>query len=286
MRGARRPPALDMRRRPRTVPRDRGESLRSRNYRCAMTSAYVGTQTIESASPAIGSNHPNRSTVTRYVARPSGEVHANTSRFCVAVSSSIGTASTSAASPADAGATRRNSSIATSRASLHHSSCPALTHRCKVSIFARSTRRRISTDRSPAPAIAPGAPTANTPGAMAGAGERSVDMSRRVDRAKIETLQRWVSAGHEEWCKDARLVAIDELRRVAPASAGDAADVEAVPMDEETATQNREVFAWTSPDGRATYRVTVERFGWLLPIAGEADSIVWVPTYAEVIAHR
>lgn len=135
-------------------------------------------------------------------------------------------------------------------------------------------------------ALLAGVLAVGAPGAMAGAGERSVDMSRRVDRAKIETLQRWVSAGHEEWCKDARLVAIDELRRVAPASAGDAADVEAVPMDEETATQNREVFAWTSPDGRATYRVTVERFGWLLPIAGEADSIVWVPTYAEVIAHR
>jgi hypothetical protein len=32
--------------------------------------------------------------------------------------------------------------------------------------------------------------------------------------------------------------------------------------------------------------VTVERFGWLLPIAGDANSIVWVPTHAEVIAHR
>ncbi len=37
---------------------------------------------------------------------------------------------------------------------------------------------------------------------------RVMDLSHGVDRAKVETLQRWVSAGHEEWCKDSRLVAM------------------------------------------------------------------------------
>ena len=116
--------------------------------------------------------------------------------------------------------------------------------------------------------------------------ERAIDVSRGVDRAKVETLQRWVSAGHEEWCKDARLVAMDELKRLAPAFAGSAGDLEALPLDTESADASFAVFVWSSPDGRATYRVTVERFGWLLPIAGHQDSIVWVPTHAEVIAHR
>ena len=111
-------------------------------------------------------------------------------------------------------------------------------------------------------------------------------MSRELDRAKIENLQRWVSSGHEEWCKDARLVAMDELRRLAPAFAGDSADPEALRLDTESESTQRVIFAWASPDGQATYRVTVERFGWLLPIAGEADSVVWVPTHAEIIAHR
>ena len=118
-----------------------------------------------------------------------------------------------------------------------------------------------------------------------GAGQ-PVDMSRGVDRAKVETLQRWVNAGHEEWCKDARLVAMDEMKRVAPAFAGGAGDLEALPLDAESAEAGREVFVWSSPDGRATYRVTVERFGWLLPIAGDASSIVWVPTHAEVLHHQ
>ena len=120
----------------------------------------------------------------------------------------------------------------------------------------------------------------------AAAGERRVDVRPELDRHKIENLQRWVSAGHEEWCKDARLVAMDELRRVAPAFAGNEADVEALPLDAEPSLENRAAFVWTSPDGKASYRVTVERFEWLLPIAGGADSIVWVPTHAEIIAQR
>jgi hypothetical protein len=116
--------------------------------------------------------------------------------------------------------------------------------------------------------------------------ERAVDETRPVDRAKIETLQRWVSAGHEEWCKDARLVAMDELRRVAPTFAGDAADLEAVPMDEDSIDGSKAEFSWSSPDGRATYRVKVEKFDWLLPIAGDEDAIVWVPTHVEVVSHR
>ena len=124
------------------------------------------------------------------------------------------------------------------------------------------------------------------PAAMASAGERRIDVRPELDRHKIENLQRWVSAGHEEWCKDARLVAMDELKRVAPAFAGSSSDMEVLPLDTESASENRAVFVWTSPDGRASYRVTVERFEWLMPIAGEADSIVWVPTHAESIAQR
>lgn len=125
-----------------------------------------------------------------------------------------------------------------------------------------------------------------TPAAMAAGADRRVDMSREVDRVKVENLQRWVSAGHEEWCKDAQLVAMDELRRIAPAFAGEAGDLEALPLDTEAASAERVLFAWTSPDGRATYHITVERFSWLLSIAGDEDSIVWVPTHAEIVAHR
>ena len=37
-----------------------------------------------------------------------------------------------------------------------------------------------------------------------------------MDRAHIETLQRWVNSGHDEWCRDPQLVASAAVRLVSP----------------------------------------------------------------------
>jgi hypothetical protein len=106
---------------------------------------------------------------------------------------------------------------------------------------------------------------------------------RAVDRAEIESLQRWVVAGHEDWCKDARLVAAEELKRIASDFAGDATELTAEDVRDGSSGAKKVAFAWTPLDGRATYRLTVERFEWLLPIAKDADSVVWVPTMTEIL---
>jgi hypothetical protein len=41
-------------------------------------------------------------------------------------------------------------------------------------------------------------------------------------------------------------------------------------------------FEWATLDGRVRYHVTVERFDWLLPIAKNVESMVWVPTSTEI----
>ena len=110
-----------------------------------------------------------------------------------------------------------------------------------------------------------------------------------VDRAEIENLQRWVAAGHEDWCKDARLVAAEELKRIAADFAADATQLNAVDVTERAdgiGGAKRVAFEWTPLDGRATYRVTVERFEWLLPMAKDADAVVWVPTVTEIQIHE
>jgi hypothetical protein len=109
------------------------------------------------------------------------------------------------------------------------------------------------------------------------ASERISDV-RVIDRATVENLQRWVSAGHADWCKHARLVAAEELWRLAPDFSGDGFELNVVSGDFDANGGNRVTFEWAPADGRAVYRVTVERFEWLLPIAKNADSIVWVPT--------
>lgn len=119
--------------------------------------------------------------------------------------------------------------------------------------------------------------------------ENRVVSYHAVDRMEIENLQRWVAAGHEDWCKDPRLVASGELKRIAVDFADDATELNAVDPGEgaDTTDGSKKVaFEWTPLDGRATYRVTVERFQWLLPIAKDANALIWVPTITEIQIHE
>lgn len=108
--------------------------------------------------------------------------------------------------------------------------------------------------------------------------------NRPVDRAAVENLQRWVSGGHDQWCKDPALVASAELRRVAPQFSGDPFDLTALPVQQESRDESTAVFSWTTADGRTTYRISLKRYAWLLPIAGRPESIVWFPASVETIA--
>ncbi len=101
---------------------------------------------------------------------------------------------------------------------------------------------------------------------------------RTINRAEVENLQRWVSSGHADWCKDARLVAAEELWRLAPEYSGNGFELNTVGAETIANDGNRVTFEWAAMNGRVLYRVTVERFDWLLPIARDTEAIVWVPT--------
>lgn len=112
-----------------------------------------------------------------------------------------------------------------------------------------------------------------------------VTVAEEIDRGQLENLQRWVAEGHEEWCKDARLVAAQEMRRLAPDFSGEVIELGLTSDDADDAKESGaslKTFQWAPADGRAVYRVTVKRFDWLLPIAEEVESIIWVPTGAEI----
>jgi len=97
--------------------------------------------------------------------------------------------------------------------------------------------------------------------------EERIVNERTINRAEVENLQRWVSSGDADWCKDARLVAAEELWRLAPEYSGDGFELNTVGAE-------------TIANGGN--RVTVERFDWLLPIARDTEAIVWVPTSTEI----
>jgi hypothetical protein len=122
--------------------------------------------------------------------------------------------------------------------------------------------------------------------AASGREEDGISNERPINRAKVENLQRWVSAGHADWCKDARQVAAEELWRLAADYSGDGFDMNEVKADAVSNGGHRVTFEWAPLDGRALYRVTVQRFDWLLPIAKNTESIVWVPTSIEISTHE
>ena len=115
--------------------------------------------------------------------------------------------------------------------------------------------------------------------------EDRITNDRNINRSEVENLQRWVSSGHADWCKDARLVAAEELWRLAAEYSGQGFELNAISAEPIANGGNRVTFEWAPMDGRALYRVTVERFDWLLPIAKDSESIVWVPTSTEIRIH-
>jgi len=116
--------------------------------------------------------------------------------------------------------------------------------------------------------------------------EDRITNDRNINRSEVENLQRWVSAGHADWCKDARLVAAEELWRLAAEYSGDGFELNAISAGSIANGGNRVTFEWAPLNGRELYRVTVERFDWLLPIAKDTEAIVWVPTSTEIRIHE
>ena len=109
----------------------------------------------------------------------------------------------------------------------------------------------------------------------------------RMDRRAIENLQRWVSGGHDGWCKDARLFASAEMRRIAPEFAGYEYDLVSLPLETKSQAATRAEFTYAPLDGRKTYRIMLQRYAWLLSLAGgDARSIVWVPSRMEIVTNQ
>ena len=105
----------------------------------------------------------------------------------------------------------------------------------------------------------------------------------RIDRRAVENLQRWVSGGHDAWCTDAREVALVELRRIAPDFSGDRLDLVSLPASTPRKAATQTEFTWTTLDGSASYRITLQRFGWLKALAGKTSNMVWVPLRIDIV---
>jgi hypothetical protein len=55
------------------------------------------------------------------------------------------------------------------------------------------------------------------------------------------------------------------------------------PLELEHTRKTTTIYTFHSLDGRATYRITLRRHRWLLPIAGSQHKMIWVPERLEII---
>jgi hypothetical protein len=102
-----------------------------------------------------------------------------------------------------------------------------------------------------------------------------------VDHGKVQNLQRWVNAGHDTWCRDPHLVADATLRRISPDLAG--YESASLPLELETSQKTRTVYIFHSLDGLSTCHITLRRYRFLLPAAGDVRQIIWIPESAEIV---
>jgi hypothetical protein len=111
--------------------------------------------------------------------------------------------------------------------------------------------------------------------------ERRVVHNFPIDRAQVENLQRWVNAGHDPWCRDSQLVAAASLRRISP----ELSDFEFASLQSELQRSRKTtaIYTFHSRDGQTTYRVTLRRYRWLLPVAGSFQKMIWVPERVEIL---
>ena len=114
--------------------------------------------------------------------------------------------------------------------------------------------------------------------------EHRVVYTFAVERAQTENLQRWVNEGHDEWCRDAQLVAVAAMRRISEEF--EEVQAASMPLELERREKTEVVYTFHSLDGLKTYRITLRKHEWLLPTAGSLHQMIWVPEKVEIITRR
>ncbi len=107
-----------------------------------------------------------------------------------------------------------------------------------------------------------------------------------VNRANAENLQRWVNAGHDNWCRDPKLVAAHTLEQFAPGLADSTYELASRPVVHKLSRGRTAIYTYHSLDGQTTYRVTLGRPQWLRPTAGSLNNTIWLPTRLEVLTRH
>ena len=116
--------------------------------------------------------------------------------------------------------------------------------------------------------------------------EQRVAQKIPVDRARVETLQRWVDAGHDTWCRDPQSVAAMALRSIAPEFSNYDFELASLTTGNEKVSPTQAVYPFHSVDGHTSYRITLRRFRWQNNTAASPNDRIWIPVRTEKITRE
>jgi len=104
-----------------------------------------------------------------------------------------------------------------------------------------------------------------------------------VNRKEARRLQSFVNEGHEPWRLDAQAVAAEKIFELEKTPQQNW-NLYSLALTQIESNERLAVFEYQSRQQEGTsYRVTVRRLEWLLPLAKKWEFILWVPTEIVVI---
>lgn len=102
----------------------------------------------------------------------------------------------------------------------------------------------------------------------------------KVDRPRVQELQRAVDQGHQPWRTDPEPVAAVALMHVAPEL--NLHDAYEIGFKTISSSRSRMLLEYGSPVLKRSYRVKLRKFRWLLPLVTSWDGMVWTATEVAV----
>jgi hypothetical protein len=104
-----------------------------------------------------------------------------------------------------------------------------------------------------------------------------------VDRARVESLQHWVDAGHDTWCRNPQFVAAMALPGSAPEFVNYDFELASLTIGNQKISPIQAIYTFHSIDGHTTYRITLRRFRWQNKTTASPKDRIWVPVRSEKI---
>jgi hypothetical protein len=104
----------------------------------------------------------------------------------------------------------------------------------------------------------------------------------QIKRSEYEELQKYINEGHQPWRTDAPAVAGSEILN----KKGEQGNAYGLALTLVRETEREATYNYVDlAEPNVSYRITLKRFKWLLPLAQSWQQMVWAPVEMTIQCH-